>query len=193
MNESDTKSMIQYGTRWTLRTLGVLVCAMIPVIPAGAQYTASGSVGVSAVITGALSVTTQDELSFGTLTAPYASRRVQFTDNGPLGRRGRFTIVGEGNAELVVELTVPDAMRNAGRALPLADWGMRVNTVDADVGGADYALATGRNATTLRMPASTGGSSQLFIRLSATARPDPSQAAGRYGATVQVSLTYVGA
>ncbi len=159
----------------------------------GAQTTATGSVGVVARVTGALSVTTQDDLSFGTITAPFAVRRVTFTDNGPLGRRGRFTIVGDGNTELSMELTVPDAMRNAGSALPLADWGMRVNTVDADAGGSDIALASGRNATTLRLPGTSGGTGMLYIRLAATARPDGSQAAGTYGATVQVSLSYVGA
>lgn len=174
-----------------LATIGV--CTLAGAGSLGAQGTATGSVGVSAIVTGALSVTTQDDLSFGTLTAPLASRRVLFTDNGPLGRRGHFTIVGDANAELSVELTVPDAMRNASQSLPLADWGMRVNTVDADAGGADFALATGRNATTLRLPASAGSTGRLFIRLSATARPDGSQAAGRYGATVQVSLSYVGA
>jgi hypothetical protein len=153
----------------------------------------SGSIGVSARVSGALSITTQDELAFGTFTAPFAPRRVSFTDNGPLGRRGRFTIRGEGDTELMMELTVPDAMRNGAGALPLSDWGMRVNTVDADVGGTDAALVAGLNRSSIRMPGAAGANSMVYIRLSATAVPSGSQSAGAYNATVQVSLNYVGA
>jgi spore coat protein U-like protein len=176
--------------RWCL-CVGALISSAAITDRAAAQVT--GSVGVSARVSGSLTVTTQDELAFGTFTAPFTARRVSFTDNGPLGRRGRFTIRGEGDTELLMELTVPDAMRNGSGALPLSDWGMRVNTVDADVGGSDAALIAGVNRTSLRMPGAAGVNSMLYIRLSATALPSGSQAAGQYNATVQVSLNYVGA
>jgi hypothetical protein len=171
---------------------GLLLC-VLTAMPACAQVAASGSVGVTARVAGSLSVTTQDDLAFGTLTAPFTSRRVTFTDNGPLGRRGRFTIRGDGDTELQLELVVPDALRNSQGALPLTAWGMRVSSIDADVGGTDAALVQGVNRSVIRLPGVTGSTTMLYIRLSATAQPGGSQVPGAYGATVQVSLTYVGA
>lgn len=175
---------------WRVATV-VVVCSVMLAGRARAQ--ATGTVGVTARVAGALSVATQDELAFGTFTAPFAARRVSFTDNSAVGRRGRFTIRSEGDTELMMELTVPDALRNGSVALPLTDWGMRVNTVDADVGGVDTALVPGVNRTSLRMPGASGTNSMLYIRLGATALPGGSQASGIYNATVQVSLNFVGA
>jgi hypothetical protein len=138
-------------------------------------------------------VTTQDELAFGTFTTLARARRVAFTDNGPMGRRGRFTIRGDGDTELLMELVVPDAMRSGVGTLPLSEWGIRVNTVDTDVGGVDAALASGVNRTSLRLPGIAGATSMLYIRLSATASPGGVQPAGAYSATVQIALNYVGA
>lgn len=188
---------IDVSRRWREWSGPVQVAALLAVsvaaAPLSAQASAVGSIGVSARVTGALAVTTQDELWFGTMSAPYAPRHVGFTDNGPLGRRGRFTIRADGDTELVMELVVPDAMRNGANPLPLGDWGMRVNTVDADVGGTDMVLVPGVNTTTLRLPGTIGLPSMLYVRLSATASPVGSQVPGSYAATVQVSLTYVGA
>jgi hypothetical protein len=174
----------------------VVVCAALcvgSVAPLQAQVAASGSVQVTARVAGSLSVTTQDELAFGTFTAPFVSRRVAFTDNGPLGRRGRFTIRGDGDTELLMELVVPDALRNGTGALALSDWGMRVNSVDADAGGTEATLITGVNRSSIRLPGVSGSTGMLYIRLSATATSSGSQAPGNYGATVQVSLSFVGA
>lgn len=176
--------------RRCLTTLGVaatLACS----VQAKAQV--SGTVNVTARVNGSLSVTTQDDLAFGTFTAPFAPRRVTFTDNGPLGRRGRFTIRGEGDTELMMELTVPDAMRGGSGVLPLSDWGMRVNTIDADNGGRDLALVPGVNRTSMRLPGVPGVASMLYFRVRATAVPTGTQAPGAYAATVQISLNYVGA
>jgi spore coat protein U-like protein len=174
---------------------GVLVAAasVLSARCVAAQAPVSGSVGVSARVAGSLSVTTQDELAFGTFTAPYAARRVTFTDNGPLGRRGRFTIRGDGDTELMMEVVVPDAMRGGVGSMPLSDWGMRVNTVDADVGGTDASLVTGVNRSSIRLPGVAGTAGMLYIRLSATAQPGGTQVPGVYGATVQVNLSFVGA
>lgn len=177
-------------TRHRLTALFVIATACSSV-RAGAQV--SGTVNVTARVNGSLSVTTQDDLAFGTFTAPFAPRRVTFTDNGPLGRRGRFTIRGEGDTELMMELTVPDAMRGGSGSLPLSDWGMRVNTIDADNGGRDLALVPGVNRTSMRLPGVPGVASMLYFRMRATAMPAGSQAPGAYAATVQISLNYVGA
>jgi hypothetical protein len=180
--------------RATLRAVIVIaaLCASRGA-PLHAQVAASGSVQVTARVAGSLSVTTQDELAFGTFTAPFVSRRVAFTDNGPLGRRGRFTIRGDGDTELLMELVVPDALRNGTGALALSDWGMRVNAVDADAGGTEATLITGVNRSSIRLPGVSGSTGMLYIRLSATATSSGSQVPGNYGATVQVSLSFVGA
>jgi hypothetical protein len=173
-----------------------VIAAMLCVgsaVPLRAQVAASGAVQVSARVAGSLSITTQDELAFGTFTAPFVSRRVAFTDNGPLGRRGRFTIRGDGDTELLMELVVPDALRNGTGALALSDWGMRVNAVDADAGGTEATLITGVNRSSIRLPGASGSTGMLYIRLSATATSSGSQVPGNYGATVQVSLSFVGA
>jgi spore coat protein U-like protein len=175
------------------RGLRVLL-AIVAWVCAGAAHaqTATTTIGVSARVSGSLSVVTQDDLTFGTISAPYSTRRVAFTDNGPLGRRGRFTIRGDANSELLMELLVPDALSSGRAALPLSEWGMRVHTVDADVGGMDTALAAGSNSVVVRLPAgSTDG--LLFVRLRATAVPTGTQDPGAYNATVRVSLSYTGA
>ncbi len=158
-----------------------------------AQVATTASVSVTARVSGSLSVNTQEGLSFGTFTAPFTPRRVAFTDNGPLGRRARFTIRGDGDTELMMELIVPDVMRNGAGTLPLTDWGMRVNTVDADQGGTEAPLLQGVNRSSIRLPGAAGTTGLLYIRLSATAAPTGSQVPGAYAATVQVSLSYVGA
>ena len=178
---------------WAGPVCAVVLLASATGAPLAAQAVAVGTIGVTARVTGAITVTTQDELSFGTMSGPFAPRHVAFTDNGPLGRRGRFTIRGDGDTELVMELVVPSAMQSGASSLPLGDWGMRVNTVDADVGGSDMSLVTGVNMTSLRLPGTTGVPGMLYVRLSATASPVGSQVPGTYGATVQVSLSYVGA
>jgi hypothetical protein len=172
-----------------------LVCAVaLPIAAARAQQPdVSGSLSVTGRVIGSLSVTTQDELAFGTFTTLARARRVAFTDNGPMGRRGRFTIRGDGDTELLMELVVPDAMRSGVGTLPLSEWGIRVNTVDTDVGGVDAALASGVNRTSLRLPGIAGATSMLYIRLCATASPGGVQPAGAYSATVQIALNYVGA
>ncbi|MCC7052931.1 MAG: DUF4402 domain-containing protein [Gemmatimonadaceae bacterium] len=180
----------------SLRTLlrAVAVMLLLPAVwSVRVHAQVSGTVNVTARVNGSLSVTTQDDLAFGTFTAPFAARRVSFTDNGPLGRRGRFTIRGEGDTELMMELTVPDAMRGGSGVLPLADWGMRMNTVDADNGGSDVALFPGVNRASMRMPGAAGVASMLYFRVRATALPNGTQAPGAYAATVQISLNYVGA
>jgi hypothetical protein len=151
----------------------------------------STTVGVTARVTGALSVVTQDDLAFGTLATPFRQRAVDFTDNGPLGRRGRFTIRGDANTELLMELTMPNALTAGAATLPLEAWGMRVHTVDADVGGTDTALMAGQNSVVIRLPAG-GTDGTLFVRLRATAMPTRTQVPGQYGGTVRVSLTVTG-
>lgn len=175
--------------RW--RTVPFVLLTVTGALRSEAQV--SGAMNVTARVNGSLTVTTQEDLAFGTFTAPYAARRVTFTDNGPLGRRGRFTVQGVGDTELMLELTVPDEMRSGGGALPLSDWGMRVSAIDSDNAGSDLALVPGVNRASMRMPGTPGVASMLYFRMRATALPGGSQLPGAYAATVQISLNYVGA
>jgi Domain of unknown function (DUF4402) len=148
---------------------------------------------ITARVFAPLTVVKNEDLRFGNLFAPYAAKVVAFTDNAASGGRARFTLAGEGGAELSVVVNVPSTIASGGNTLPVGSFNLRRHTTDADVGGTDATLATGDNTFTVTLSGAAGASGNLYLRVNGTATPGASQATGAYAGTIAVTVNYTGA
>ncbi|MCE2900551.1 MAG: DUF4402 domain-containing protein [Gemmatimonas sp.] len=152
------------------------------------------NVPVSARVFTPLTVTSTDNLRFGTLYAPSTTpKAVDFIDNAASGGRARVTIAGEGGAALNVVLTVPSELTSGGNSLSVGSFALRWNTNDADGAGTDVNLTAGSNTISLTMPGSNATTQNMYLRFRATASPTANQAAGSYTGQIGVSVNYTGA
>lgn len=173
------------------RAMLVLALAAAPVLAQNNPQSTTAQ--VTARVFTPLSVVRNEDLRFGALFAPFAAKTIAFTDDAATGGRARFTLSGEGGAELALTIAVPSTIASGANTLAVGSFELRRHTVDANTGGTDEALVAGDNAVTLTLPGSAGASGSVFLRIRATATPGTGQAAGAYAGTITVTASYTGA
>ena len=155
--------------------------------------TQTASTQVSARVFTPLAITSNEALRFGNLFSPFSAKTIAWTDNAASSGRARFTITGEGGAELALSITVPASIAAGVHEIPLSAVELRHGTTDADASGTTVALNTGgSNVLTVTMGGAAMSSQSYFLRLRATATPGASQASGTYTGTISVAVNYTG-
>ncbi len=182
----------------TSARLAALVIALLlgstTVARAQASSTQSTNAQITARVFAPLTIVANEDLRFGNLFAPYAPKSIAFTDNAASGGRARFTLSGEGGAELSLVVNVPDRILSPASAeLPVGSFVLRTHTTDVDNAGTDTNLSTGDNTVTANLTGTSGSVGALFLRVRATATPGVSQATGAYTGTITVTVNYTGA
>jgi hypothetical protein len=172
----------------------LFVFATASVANAQASSTQSTNAQITARVFAPLTIVKNEDLRFGNLFAPYAAKTIAFTDNAASGGRARFTLSGEGGAELSLVVNVPSFISNvASNQLPVGTFVLRTHTADVDNAGTDTNLSTGDNTVTANLTGTSGSVGALFLRVRATATPGVSQATGAYTGTITVTVNYTGA
>jgi len=180
--------------RWLLRaSVGISIVAATARLHAQASPTQSTTAQITARVYAPLTITRNEDLRFGNLYSPFPAKAIAFTDNAASGGRARFTLSGEGAAELSLVVNVPSAVTSGSSSLPVGSFVLRTNTTDADGSGTDTSLSTGDNTLTANLSGSAGASGNLYLRVRATATPGGTQAAGVYTGTITVTVNYTGA
>jgi Mat/Ecp fimbriae major subunit len=162
-------------------------------LQAQASPTQNATAQITARVYSALTIVKNEDLRFGNLFAPYASKTIAFTDDAASGGRARLTLSGEGGAELNLVVNVPSSIASGANTLPVGTFVLRRHTTDANTGGTDVSLVTGDNTITTPLSGTAGGAGSLFLRVIATATPGGSQATGAYSGTISVTVNYTGA
>jgi hypothetical protein len=162
-------------------------------LAAQASPTQTATTQVSARVFTPLAITSNEALRFGNLFSPFTAKTIAWTDNAASGGRARFTITGEGGAELALSITVPENISTGGNNIPLSAVELRHGTNDADGTGAVVTLNTGTaNALNVTMGGAAASAQSYFLRIRATATPAANQAAGSYAGTISVAVNYTG-
>jgi spore coat protein U-like protein len=171
----------------------IALAASAGALQAQASGTSSANATVSAKVFAPLSIVKNDDLLFGSLYSPYASKSVEYTDNTTFVKRAKFTLAGEGGAEITLVINVPSTLASGTNTLPVGSFELRHHSSDVDGSGTDVALAVGSNTVTLNLTGSAGGAGNRYVRVRATANPGATQATGVYTATMTVTVNYTGA
>ncbi len=162
-------------------------------LSAQASPSQTATTQVSARVFTPLAITSNEALRFGNLFSPFAAKTIAWTDNAASGGRARFTITGEGGAELALSITVPTSISAGANNIPLSAVELRHGTTDADATGTVEALNTGTaNALNVTMGGAAASSQSYFLRIRATATPAANQVAGSYSGTISVAVNYTG-
>lgn len=190
--------MTTFGTvvrrAWSA-TAAALFSAVLVASPLYAQAgpPSNTTAQISARVYAALTIVKNDDLRFGNLFAPYAAKTIAFTDNSAAGGRARFTLSGEGGAELSLTVNVPSTIASGGNTLPVGTFVLRRHTADSDVAGTDLSLASGDNTVTANLTGTAGGAGAMYLRVIGTATPGGAQATGSYTGIITVTVNYTGA
>lgn len=181
----------------TRRAAALLVACLLGtagVAQAQASSTQSTNAQITARVFAPLTIVKNEDLRFGNLFAPYAAKTIAFTDNAASGGRARFTLSGEGGAELSLVVNVPSFIANvASDQLPVGTFVLRSHTSDVDNAGTDTNLSAGNNTITANLTGTANTVGALYLRVIATATPGASQATGSYSGTITVTVNYTGA
>ena len=91
------------------RAATIVACSLVSISAAHAQASAAqtATTPVTARVFTPLTLTANEALRFGNLYSPFAAKTIAWTDNAVTGGRARFTITGEGGAEMALSITVP--------------------------------------------------------------------------------------
>lgn len=178
----------------SLGAMALLVACAFSSAQAQASAAQTATTPVSARVFTPLTLTANEALRFGNLYSPFTAKTIAWTDNAASGGRARFTITGEGGAEMALSITIPANISSGVNTIPLSAVELRHGTTDADASGTIVTMNTGTaNALNVTMGGSAATSQSYFLRLRATATPAANQAAGTYSGTISVSVNYTGA
>jgi hypothetical protein len=178
------------------RAATIVACSLVSVSAAHAQASSAqtATTPVTARVFTPLTLTANEALRFGNLYSPFAAKTIAWTDNATSAGRARFTISGEGGAEMALSITVPANISSGANNIPLSAVELRHGTTDADASGSVVTLTTATaNSLNVTMGGAAGSSQSYFLRLRATATPGASQTSGSYAGTISVSVNYTGA
>jgi hypothetical protein len=171
----------------------LMTVLLSPTLGAQASGTQSVTATVTAKVYAPLTIVKNDDLRFGSLYSPYAAKTILFTDNTSFIGRAKFTIGGEGGAEISMVVNVPSTLASGANTLPVGSFELRHHTSDTDAAGTDVALVSGNNTVTFNLTGAAGASGNRWVRVRATASPGGSQATGNYTANLVVTVNYTGA
>ncbi len=184
--------MILNHQRAVLSAIALLL-AVAPPLLAQSSPTQTATTQVSARVFTPLAITSNEALRFGSLFSPFTAKTIAWSDNAASGGRARFTITGEGGAELALSITVPADISAGANSIPLSTVELRHGTTDADAAGSVTTLNTGTaNTFNVTMGGAAASSQSYFLRIRATATPAANQAAGSYAGTISVAVNYTG-
>lgn len=131
-----------------------------------------------------LSAFGQQDLNFGSLIPGVPVTVSRFDP----ANAGQFEVRGQRDAEVQIELTLPDRLAGgAGAQLPL-------EFTSADGGIATDRTVGGTQSFDPRLPATVvlPGNGKAYVYLGGTVRPATNQAIGPYSATITLTVAYTG-
>jgi hypothetical protein len=130
-----------------------------------------------------LSIIPRQDLSFGTVIPGVP---VAVAPSSPAGA-GQLEIRGRRNAPVLLDFTLPSALTAFGASLPLSFvGGDAAFSADPAFGAAQF---FDPRTAQIAVLASNG---KLYVFLGGRVTPDASQPAGSYGATITLTVSYVG-
>jgi hypothetical protein len=165
-----------------MTTASKLSLALVALLAVGATsaQAQSANITATAVVQTPLTVTGAAALDFGNVF-PGVVKSIAPT----AATAGRFSIAGQGNAQVILTFTLPTNLTNGANNLPIGTW----------LGG-QFATNTqaSQTAITPTAPVTTnlGAAGSLFVWLGATVTPAVAQVAGTYNGTVTMAVVYTG-
>ncbi|KAA3636180.1 MAG: hypothetical protein DWP97_03225 [Calditrichaeota bacterium] len=166
--------------------IGLIFCFMLVSPTADAQE--YGTIQALATVVTSLSVIGSTNLQFGAVT-PGINKSV---DKSSVGTAGEWTITGVANAEVTLDMTLPDSLVTLDS---LAFLRISFSSTDASyddgTGGGQTAPAgviDPSNFSTLRL----GAGATLVVWIGGTVLPSISQTGGDYSSDVVLTVAYTG-
>jgi len=139
----------------------------------------SSDASVTAEVQQPITVTTSNDLDFGTVFAGL-DKSVAVTD----ASAAAFTVQGEASSNVNLTFTLPATIASGGNTLPIANWVARHNTSNSAASGTDFTPSGTPTAAAL------SGTGFLYVFMGATAQPPVDQAAGSYSGTATLTVVY---
>jgi hypothetical protein len=170
--------MLKRGT--VARLLLGVACALGAAPAVSAQ---SGQITAQAGVGPQVSVTGQQNLTFGAGLFPGVSRAVSPRTGATAAR---FYITGTANDEVNITINAPSLLAGPGPGLPMDTWRYCHGST------ATQANCTEAAFTTLPLVRLLSAGGELYVWLGATARPTASQPAGTYTGNVELIAAYTG-
>lgn len=162
-----------------------LLCLALAAGPLKAQETAT--IQALANVIPALTVTGTNDLNFGNV-APGTPVTVAKED---VGAAGEFTIVGAPAAEISLEFTTPDSLRDGmGQAMDIVFTATDASFEDG-TGGGQVAPAGVINPL-ITETTNIGGGGQMTVWIGGRVDPTVAQTGGAYSGTITLTVTLTG-
>jgi spore coat protein U-like protein len=162
--------------RWAKFSTAVVAATVI----AATNVSAQANINVSANVFQAISVSGAEDLDFGNVF-PGVAKTIAVGDGGA----GRFDATGQASANVNMTFTLPASLAGpGGNTLTIGSWAGCTNPTNTTVSCTAFVPAATAVGTQF------GNPGNLFIWIGATVSPTPTQAAGSYTGTVQLTLAY---
>ena len=156
-----------------------LVIALTALVSGRASAQNNASATVSATVQQPITVTKNNDLSFGTVF-PGVDKSIAVTAGGA----AKFTVAGQASTPVNLTFTIPATIASGGNNLTLASWTGHFATTDVTSGGTSFTPSASATTATL------SGSGALYVYVGATAQPTVTQAAGSYSGSMTMTVVY---
>jgi hypothetical protein len=156
-----------------------LVIALAALVSGRVSAQNNASATVSATVQQPITVTKNNDLSFGTVF-PGVDKSIAVTAGGA----AKFTVAGQASTPVNLTFTIPATIASGGNNLTLASWTGHFATTDVTSGGTSFTPSASATTATL------SGSGALYVYVGATAQPTVTQAAGSYTGSMTMTVVY---
>ncbi|MBA3498123.1 MAG: DUF4402 domain-containing protein [Gemmatimonadales bacterium] len=161
-------------SRVTSLILGVSV-----LLSAQAMAQNNASATVSAVVQQPVTVTKNNDLSFGNVF-PGVNKAIAVTAGGA----AKFTVAGQASTPVNLTFSVPVTIPSGGNTLALNTWTGHHAITDVTSGGTTFTPSASATTATLSVLGN------LYVYVGATAAPTTTQAAGTYSGSMTMTVVY---
>jgi spore coat protein U-like protein len=157
-----------------------LSLTLLAVLTAPAEsQTQTATINATATVMQPINVIGAVNLAFGNVF-PGVARTVAVNVAGA----GRFDVTGQASAPVFVSFILPTNLTAGVNNLPIGSWTGHHNTVNNPSTGSNFTPSGALTTATF------SGAGQLFVFIGATVTPAPTQAAGVYSGTIQMTVMY---
>lgn len=139
----------------------------------------SASATVSATVQQPITVTKNNDLSFGSVF-PGVNKTIGVSAGGA----AKFTVAGQASTPVNLTFTLPSTIASGANSMTVSSWSGQYNTTDSPTGGTTFTPSASATAATL------AGTGSLFVYVGATVEPTESQAAGSYSGSMTLTVVY---
>lgn len=156
-----------------------LVLAISALVSGKAWAQNNASATVTATVQQPITVTKNNDLSFGTVF-PGVAKTIAVTAGGA----AKFTVAGQASTPVNLTFSIPATIASGGNTLTLASWSGHFATTDVTSGGTTFTPSASATTATL------SGLGALYVYVGASAQPTVTQAAGSYSGPMTMTVVY---